>query len=72
MNMIYESIRNKGGLVLVPSDALRSMNLGTVMGAKVYSERLEADATQRAAHAPDAAEASGDAPDAASAPEGGA
>ena len=36
MSMIYESIRNKGGLVLVPSDALRSMNLGTVLGAKAY------------------------------------
>jgi regulator of protease activity HflC (stomatin/prohibitin superfamily) len=39
MNMIYESIRNKGGLVLVPSDALQGMNLGTVMGAKVYADR---------------------------------
>lgn len=36
MSMIYESIRNKGGLVLVPSDALRTMNLGTVLGAKAY------------------------------------
>ncbi|RKX78332.1 MAG: hypothetical protein DRP60_05555, partial [Spirochaetes bacterium] len=36
MNMIYESIRNKGGLVLVPSSALNSMNLGTVLGAAAH------------------------------------
>jgi regulator of protease activity HflC (stomatin/prohibitin superfamily) len=38
MNMVYDGIRNKGGLVLVPSSALEAMNLGTVMGAKVYSD----------------------------------
>lgn len=56
MSMIYESIRNKGGLVLVPSDALRSMNLGTVMGAKVYSDRMGggAGATEDGAGDPDA------------------
>ncbi len=36
MNMIYESIRNKGGLVLAPSAALDSMNLGTVLGAAAH------------------------------------
>ncbi|TFH05935.1 MAG: slipin family protein [Spirochaetales bacterium] len=36
MNMVYESIRNKGGLVLMPSSALESMNLGTVLGTKAY------------------------------------
>ena len=39
MNMIYESMRNKGGLILVPSGALDSMNLGTVLGAKAYQDR---------------------------------
>lgn len=38
MNMVYESMRTKGGLVLVPSEALKSMNLGTVLGAKAYSQ----------------------------------
>jgi regulator of protease activity HflC (stomatin/prohibitin superfamily) len=38
MNMIYEGIRNKGGLVLVPASALESMNLGTVLGAKAYTQ----------------------------------
>jgi len=36
MNMIYESIRNKGGLVLTPASALDSMNMGTVLGAAAY------------------------------------
>ncbi|MFW5683742.1 MAG: slipin family protein [Spirochaetota bacterium] len=36
MSMIYESVRTKGGLVLVPSDALKGMNLGTVLGARAY------------------------------------
>ena len=39
MNMVYESIRNKGGLVLLPSSALESMNLGTVLGTKAYVDR---------------------------------
>jgi len=45
MNMIYEGIRNKGGLVLVPASALENMNLGTVLGAKVYSDSASADPT---------------------------
>ena len=39
MNMIYEGIRNKGGLVLVPASALETMNLGTVLGAKAWADR---------------------------------
>lgn len=39
MSMIYESIRNKGGMVLVPSSALESMNLGTVLGATAYAKK---------------------------------
>ena len=46
MNMIYESIRNKGGLVLVPSDALQGMNLGTVLGAKAYSDRVQPESVE--------------------------
>ena len=36
MNMIYESMRNKGGLVLAPASALGTMNMGTVLGAAAY------------------------------------
>ncbi len=39
MSMIYESIRSKGGMVLVPSSALETMNLGTVLGATAYAKR---------------------------------
>ena len=39
MSMVYESIRNKGGMVLVPSSALDSMNLGTVLGATAYAKK---------------------------------
>ncbi len=38
MNMIYEGIRSKGGLIMVPSSALESMNLGTVLGAGAFAE----------------------------------
>ena len=40
MSMVYESIRNKGGMVLVPSSALDSMNLGTVLGASAYGKKM--------------------------------
>ncbi len=32
MNMVYEGIRQKGSMMLLPSSALDSMNLGAVMG----------------------------------------
>jgi regulator of protease activity HflC (stomatin/prohibitin superfamily) len=32
MNMVYESMRQKGALMLVPSSALEGMNLGALMG----------------------------------------
>ena len=43
MNMVYESMRNKGGLVLVPSSALESMNVGTVLGASAYGKQIAQD-----------------------------
>ena len=33
MNMVYEGIRKNGSIMLLPSSALESMSLGTVMGA---------------------------------------
>ena len=41
MSMIYESMRNKGGMVLVPSSALETMNLGTVLGATAYKKKID-------------------------------
>jgi hypothetical protein len=32
-------MRNKGGLVIIPSAALETMNLGTVLGAKAYQDQ---------------------------------
>ena len=46
MNMVYEGIRTKGGLVLVPSDALKGMNLGTVMGARAYAANAESTGSE--------------------------
>ncbi len=36
MNMIYESMKEKGGLILTPASALENMNLGTALGAAAY------------------------------------
>lgn len=41
MNMIYESMRNKGGLILAPASALETMNLGTALGAAAYGGNAE-------------------------------
>ena len=38
MNMVYEGLRQKGAMILVPSSALESMNLGTVMGERRPAE----------------------------------
>lgn len=51
MNMIYESIRNKGGLVLAPASALGSMNLGTVLGTSAYAQHSAAT-SETASQAP--------------------
>ncbi|OQX29621.1 MAG: hypothetical protein B0D92_02760 [Spirochaeta sp. LUC14_002_19_P3] len=42
MNMIYESMRSKGGLILTPASALETMNLGAVLGAAAYGEKTGA------------------------------
>jgi regulator of protease activity HflC (stomatin/prohibitin superfamily) len=47
MNMVYESIRTNGGLVMVPSEALQQMNLGTVLGSKVYFDRTQGSTEPR-------------------------
>lgn len=37
MNMIYEGLRQKGSLMILPSSALDGMNLGTVMAAEAIT-----------------------------------
>lgn len=56
MSMVYEAMRTKGGLVLVPSDALHSLNLGATLGVKAYADAMD---TGVAAESPDAPESSG-------------
>lgn len=38
MNMVYEGIRQKGSLMLLPSSALDQMNLGAVMGTAAFQK----------------------------------
>ena len=40
MNMVYEGIRNNNSMMLMPSSALDSMNLGTTLGTAAYNELL--------------------------------
>jgi regulator of protease activity HflC (stomatin/prohibitin superfamily) len=42
MNMVYEGLRQKGAMVLVPSSALEGMNLGSVMGAAALQKAARA------------------------------
>jgi regulator of protease activity HflC (stomatin/prohibitin superfamily) len=39
MNMLYEGLKEKGSLILVPSSALESMNLGAVGGLSALAEQ---------------------------------
>lgn len=39
MNMLFEGLKEKGSLIIVPSSALESMNLGAVGGLAALSER---------------------------------
>jgi hypothetical protein len=38
MNMVYEGMRQKGAMMLVPSSALEGMNLGALMGAAALAK----------------------------------
>jgi hypothetical protein len=38
MNIIYDGLKKGGSLMLLPSSALESMNLGTVMGATALEQ----------------------------------
>jgi hypothetical protein len=37
MNMLFEAMRDKGSMVIVPSSALETMNLGGLLGASAVS-----------------------------------
>ncbi len=42
MNMLFEGLREKGSLIIVPSSALESMNLGAIGGITALAEQAKA------------------------------
>jgi hypothetical protein len=43
MNMLFEGLKEKGSMVIVPSAALESMNLGAVAGLTALAEKADKD-----------------------------
>ncbi|MBU1100899.1 MAG: slipin family protein [Bacteroidetes bacterium] len=43
MNMLFEGLKEKGSLIIVPSSALESMNLGAIGGLTALAEQSEKD-----------------------------
>jgi hypothetical protein len=41
MNMLFEGLKEKGSLIIVPSSALESMNLGAIGGLAALSKNEE-------------------------------
>lgn len=41
MNMLFEGLKEKGALVIVPSSAVETMNLGGLMGMSAIAEQVE-------------------------------
>jgi hypothetical protein len=39
MNMLYEGLKEKGALMLVPSSAVESMGMGGLMGSAAMMQR---------------------------------
>lgn len=44
MNMLFEGLKEKGSLIIVPSSALDSMNLGAVGGLAALSDQQKTEA----------------------------
>ena len=49
MNMLYESVKERGSTIIVPSSAVDSMNLGGMAGITSLARNAEAQAAARAA-----------------------
>ena len=47
MNMLYEGLKEKGALMLVPSSAVESMGMGGLMGAARFASKHLPRATSR-------------------------
>lgn len=39
MNMLYEGLKEKGALMLVPSNAVESMGMGGLLGAAAFRQQ---------------------------------
>ena len=39
MNMLYEGLKEKGALMLIPSSAVESMGMGGLMGAAALAQQ---------------------------------
>src|SRR5205085_1878280 len=48
MNMLYEGLKEKGALMLVPSSAVESMGMGGLMGAAALRQQALTDDTRSA------------------------
>jgi hypothetical protein len=46
MNMLYEGLKEKGALMLVPSSAVESMGMGGLLGAAALRQEMLADANE--------------------------
>ncbi len=49
MNMLFEGLKEKGSLIIVPSSALESMNLGAIGGLAALSDQNAASTRRKAA-----------------------
>ena len=52
MNMLYEGLKEKGALMLVPSSAVESMGMGGLMGAAALQQQALTAAGGGSATAP--------------------
>ena len=43
MNMLYEGLKEKGALMLIPSSAVESMGMGGLMGAAALAANAAAE-----------------------------
>jgi hypothetical protein len=46
MNMLFEGLKEKGSMIIVPSSALETMNLGAIGGLAAMSQ-VKSDKEQR-------------------------
>jgi regulator of protease activity HflC (stomatin/prohibitin superfamily) len=52
MNMLYESVKERGSTIIVPSSAIDSMNLGGIAGITSLAQASKAGATKEGSEAP--------------------